>query len=53
MLDAVNDRAVFLTENDIAVLSHDLYDQLFFCTSRPFRPDAPAQIPGYAPAPAG
>ena len=29
MLDAVNDRAVFLTENDIAVLSHDLYDQLF------------------------
>ena len=29
VLDAVNDRAVFLTENDIAVLSHDLYDQLF------------------------
>ena len=27
MLDAVNDRAVFLTENDIAVLSHDFHDQ--------------------------
>ena len=34
VLDAVDDRAFIVTENDIAVFAHDFYDQLF-----------PAQIP--------